>query len=44
LREEVAFLAVGLGWSYAEIMTMTHRERGAWVQTLNQINVRTNRP
>ncbi|MEM6285431.1 MAG: DUF6760 family protein [Chloroflexota bacterium] len=43
MREEVAFLAVGLGWSYDEIMTMTHRERGAWVRTLNQINTRATR-
>jgi len=41
LREEVAFVAVGLGWSYDEIMGMTHRERGSWVKVLNQINARS---
>lgn len=40
LREEVAFIAVGLGWSYEEIMSMTHRERAEWVRTLNQLNTR----
>ncbi|MEO0561273.1 MAG: DUF6760 family protein [Chloroflexota bacterium] len=42
LREEVAFIAVGLGWSYEEIMDMTHRERAEWVRTLNRVNRRLN--
>ena len=40
LHEEVAFLAVGLGWSHAEILAMTHQERARWVKQVNRMNVR----
>jgi hypothetical protein len=43
LHEEVAFIAVGLGWSYNEILSLTHRERAQWVQQINRINTRYNR-
>jgi hypothetical protein len=43
LHEEVAFIAVGLGWSYNEILALTHRERARWVQQVNHINARHNR-
>jgi hypothetical protein len=42
LHEEVAFIAVGLGWSYNEILSMTHQERAQWVQQVNLINARRN--
>ncbi|WP_343421381.1 DUF6760 family protein [Candidatus Flexifilum breve] len=37
LREEVAYLSMGLGWKHDEILALTHRERQAWVRTVNQI-------
>lgn len=40
LHEEVAFIALHLGWSHQEIMLMTHAERGRWVRQVNRINAR----
>lgn len=34
LRGEVAHLAAHLGWSHDEILSLTHRERQAWVETV----------
>ncbi|MBL8153080.1 MAG: hypothetical protein JNM70_02750 [Anaerolineae bacterium] len=44
LHEEVAFIAVGLGWSYHEILSLTHTERARWVEQVNAINARRSRP
>jgi len=43
LHEEVAFIAVGLGWSYDEILALPHSERLRWVEQVNAINARHNR-
>jgi hypothetical protein len=43
LREEVAFIAVGLGWRHDDILSLTHRERAEWITVLNRINARQNR-
>jgi hypothetical protein len=43
LHEEVAYLAVALGWSRAEILSMTHRERARWVEQVNRIQIRGRR-
>jgi len=43
LREEVAFIAVGLGWRHDDILSLTHRERAEWIQVLNRINSRQHR-
>ena len=32
LYEEVAFLALHLGWSYERLMDMDHLERQRWVE------------
>jgi hypothetical protein len=40
LHEEVAFLAMHLHWSRAEILNLDHRERGRWVRYVNRINER----
>ena len=40
LREEVAFIAIGLGWKHDEILLLTHRERQEWVRVVNQIHSR----
>ncbi|KAB2860403.1 MAG: hypothetical protein F9K46_10035 [Anaerolineae bacterium] len=40
LHEEVAFLAMHLHWSRAEILNMDHRERVRWVGYVSQINQR----
>lgn len=37
LREEVAFLAHHLHWSYAELMDMDHAERRAWVDRVQRM-------
>lgn len=37
LYEEVAYIAIGLGWSHDEIMTLNHMERLRWVEQLNRI-------
>jgi len=42
LHEEVAFIAIGLGWGREDILSMTHRERAWWVQQVNRINARNN--
>jgi hypothetical protein len=42
LHEEVAFIAVGLGWSYQEILGLSHTERARWVQQVNRMNTRHN--
>ncbi|MBZ0301798.1 MAG: hypothetical protein K8J31_18770 [Anaerolineae bacterium] len=42
LHEEVAFIAVGLGWSYHEILALTHQERARWVRQVNRIHNRHN--
>jgi uncharacterized protein DUF6760 len=42
LHEEVAFLAIGLGWGRDEILALTHHERGRWVEQVNRINARNN--
>ena len=39
--EEVAFLALHLGWSYESLMQMDHLERRRWVdETLNLIGAK----
>lgn len=43
LHEEVAFIAVGLGWSHDEILALPHHERLRWVEQVNRINARYNR-
>jgi Family of unknown function (DUF6760) len=43
LHEEVAFIAVGLGWSHEVILGMTHKERARWVRQVNHINSRHHR-
>lgn len=40
LREEVAFIAIGLGWKHDEILALTHHERQSWVRVVNQIHTR----
>jgi len=40
MHEEVAFLAVHLGWGRTEILTMTHHERLRWVKHVSRLNVR----
>ncbi|MFN8529048.1 MAG: DUF6760 family protein [Anaerolineae bacterium] len=42
LHEEVAFLAIGLGWSRESILELTHRERHAWIAQVNRMNTRAN--
>jgi hypothetical protein len=43
LHEEVAYIAVHLGWSQEEILSMTHRERARWVKQVNKMNRRQKR-
>jgi hypothetical protein len=38
LRQEVAYIAYYLHWSYEEIMNFTHHERSIWVKELASIN------
>lgn len=38
LHEEVAYIAVTLGWSHDEIVAMTHSERRRWVKQARRIN------
>lgn len=38
LHEEVAFLAIGLGWTHEELLQLSHFERARWIDKLNQIN------
>jgi hypothetical protein len=40
LHEEVAFLAMHLHWSRAEILNLDHRERVRWVHYVSRINER----
>jgi hypothetical protein len=40
LHEEVAFLAVHLGWSHDSLMAMTHRERRRWLKQVSWMNMR----
>jgi hypothetical protein len=42
LREEVAYIAYYLHWSYAEVMALDHRERRHWVGEVAKINRRLN--
>ena len=42
LREEVAYLAYHVHWSYEEVMNMEHTERQEWVQEVARINTRLN--
>ena len=44
LHEEVAFIAVGLGWSHDEILNLSHQERAHWVRVVNRINSRRRNP
>ena len=41
LHEEVAFLAVGLGWSRESILALTHRERYDWIKQVNRMHTRS---
>lgn len=38
LHEEVAFIAVNLGWGHDDILSLTHTERARWIAQINQIN------
>jgi len=38
LYEEMAFLAMHLHWSHAELMAMEHRERRRWCREISAIN------
>lgn len=38
LYEEMAFLAMHLHWSHAELMGMEHRERRRWCSEVSAIN------
>jgi hypothetical protein len=42
LREEVAYLAYHLNWTYGEVMDMEHAERQEWVEQVAHINTRLN--
>lgn len=42
LREEVAYLAYHLHWSYEEVIHMEHTERQEWVEEVARINTRLN--
>jgi hypothetical protein len=42
LAEEVAFLSHYLSWTYAEIMSLDHRERQSWVAEVSRMNERMN--
>jgi uncharacterized protein DUF6760 len=42
LREEVAYLAFHLHWSYHEVMRLDHAERQRWVAEVAHINQRLN--
>jgi hypothetical protein len=42
LREEVAYLAYHLNWSYEDVMLMEHAERQEWVDEVARINTRLN--
>ena len=42
LREEVAYLAYHLHWSYDQVMDMEHAERQEWVAQVAHINTRLN--
>ncbi len=42
LREEVAYLAYHLHWSYEDVMLMEHAERQEWVDEVARINTRLN--
>jgi len=42
IRGEVAFVAYYLHWSYDEVMSMDHNERGRWVEEASRINRRLN--
>jgi hypothetical protein len=42
LREAVAYLALHLHWSYAEVMRLDHAERQRWVAEVSRINQRRN--
>lgn len=44
MLEEVAFLAINLGWGRAEILQMTHHERLRWVTQVSRLNARRNHP
>jgi hypothetical protein len=42
LREEVAYVAYHLHWSYEDVMLMEHAERQEWVDEVARINMRLN--
>ncbi|MFS0519559.1 DUF6760 family protein [Nostoc sp. UIC 10607] len=37
LRQEVAYIAFHLHWSYEQLMNMEHRERREWVQEISRL-------
>jgi len=41
LRDEVAILAMHLGWSHDDVLKLTHQERQAWVETVARMQGRT---
>ncbi|MEH6374880.1 DUF6760 family protein [Streptomyces sp. KLMMK] len=38
LREEVAYIAYHFHWGYADLLSLTHEERRAWVREIAGIN------
>lgn len=38
LYEEMAFIALHLHWSHAELITLEHRERRRWCREISAIN------
>ena len=40
LYEEVAYVAYHLHWSYDQVMSLDHRERGRWVAEVARLNER----
>lgn len=40
LHEEVAIIAIGLGWGHDEILALTHSERQRWLQQVRRLNQR----
>jgi hypothetical protein len=42
LYEEMAFVAYHFHWSYAEVMTVEHRERRRWCEEISKINRKLN--
>jgi len=42
LNEEVAFIAYHFHWSPEHIMSLEHRDGGAWVEQISALNERAN--